>query len=502
MKNKYFLIIIMVILLSNIVIAATPVIVVQPEIREIKNVRVVSSRTEPIEDVQLSVKNGGIIELVYVQVGDYVKKGQALLKLEQDDLKIQLQQVEAAVQIAEANYKMLVAGASEEDRRAVEAAYQQALASYEGAKESLALLESAYQDRTAQKQQLIAAETQLRAAEKQVELAEENLNQALTGLKQAETEFERIKYLYTENVASKNQYEMVETQFKNAQSLVESARLAREQADISYQGAKEAYLLAEENYNNPVQLEQQLTAARSQLKVAEANVQMARANLEKVQKGARDEEIKIAEANLRQARSSLEQVKKALDDTVVKSPIDGVIAQLYFDAGEIVGPGTPVANIVNLEQIYINASITEELLFNIEKGQKLTIRVLAANKEYLEGVVEYISPVVDPRTQAFTVKILANNPGGRLRGGMFTELYVPVAENKSALVLPISAVLDLDTDPHVYVIEEGKAVRKSLETGIIDANYVEIIRGLRGNEIVVNQGQYNLDDGTMVEVVK
>lgn len=502
MKNRSLLIITILILFTNIVFAATLVAVVEPEIREINNVRIISSRTEPIEDVQLSVKSGGIIEEVYVQVGDYVKKGQVLLKLDQGDLQIQLQQVEAAVQIAQANYNLMLAGASEEDRRAVEAAYQQALASYEGAKESLVLIEAAFQDRTAQKQQLLAAETQLKAAEKQMELAEENLKQALTGLKQAETEFDRIKYLYAENVASKNQYEMVETQYKNAQSLVESARLAKEQAAISYQGAREGYLLAEENYNNPVQLEQQVTAARSQLKIAEANVEMARANLEKVEKGARPEELRIAEANLKQARSSLEQVKKALEDTLVKSPIDGIIAQLYFKAGEIVGPGTPVANIVNLDQIYINASITEELLFNIEKGQEVRIRVLAARREYLEGLVEYISPVVDPRTQAFTVKVLSDNPEGRLRGGMFTELYIPVAENKSALVLPVAAVLDLARDPHVYIVEEGKAFRRNLETGIIDGDYIEIIRGLKGDEKVVIQGQYNLEDGARVEVVE
>lgn len=502
MRNRSLLVTSMLLILSSIVLAATPVTVVQPEIREINNVRIVSSRIVPLEDIQLSAKSGGIIEEVYVRVGDNVKKGQPILKLEQDDLKIQLQQVEAAVQIAEANYKLLREGASEEDRKAVEAAYEQALASYEAAKESLALIESAYQDRMAQKQQLIAAETQLRAAEKQVQLAEENLNQALIGLEQAEKEFERIKYLYAEKVASKNQYEMVETQYKNTLSMVESAKLAREQAYISLQGAKESYLLAEENYNNPVQLEQQLTAARSQLKIAEANVEMARANLEKVKKGARDEEIKIAEANLKQARSSLEQLKKALEDTVIRSPIDGVIAQVYFSAGEIVGPGTPVANIVNLEKIYVTASITEEVLFNIEKGQKLAIRLLAGGKEYLEGTVEYISPVVDPMTQAFTIKVLANNPGGRLRGGMFTELYIPVAENKAAMVLPVSAVLDLGRNPHVYIVEGGKAVKRAIETGIIDGNYVEIVRGLEGNEKVINRGQHNLEDGTRVEVVE
>ena len=133
MRNRLLLVTSMLLILSSIVLAATPVTVVQPEIREINNVRIVSSRIVPLEDIQLSAKSGGIIEEVYVRVGDNVKKGQPILKLEQDDLKIQLQQVEAAVQIAEANYKLL-REASEEDRKAVEAAYEQALASYEAAR--------------------------------------------------------------------------------------------------------------------------------------------------------------------------------------------------------------------------------------------------------------------------------------------------------------------------------------------------------------------------------
>lgn len=77
MKNRSLLIITILILFTNIVFAATLVAVVEPEIREINNVRIISSRTEPIEDVQLSVKSGGIIEEVYVQVGDYVKRARS-----------------------------------------------------------------------------------------------------------------------------------------------------------------------------------------------------------------------------------------------------------------------------------------------------------------------------------------------------------------------------------------------------------------------------------------
>ena len=85
MKNKLLPVIAVFLILSGLVMAATPVAVVEPVVREINNVRIVSSRIEPVEDVQLSAKSGGIIEEEYVQVGDYVKKGQPLLKLEQDE---------------------------------------------------------------------------------------------------------------------------------------------------------------------------------------------------------------------------------------------------------------------------------------------------------------------------------------------------------------------------------------------------------------------------------
>jgi len=326
---------------------------------------------------------------------------------------------------------------------------------------------------------------------------------------------------------------MIENQHKNAKSAVESARLAKEQADISYQAAKENYVLAEDNYYNPTELELQLANAQTQVDIAEANKQMAKANLDKLEKGAREEELEtalgnveqaeaalesaraqfeelkkgageedilIVEANLKQAKAGLQQARKALADSVLKSPIDGIIAGVNYDTGEMAAPGTPAVNIVNLDKVYIRAQLTEGLINRVEKGQRLTARVLAYDKYFLEGTVEYISPVVDPRTQAFTVKILAENPDGRLRGGMFAELHIPVDDRKEALVLPLSTIIDLE-DPHVFVLDNGKALKTPVETGIIYDDYVEIINGLEQGQPVISAGHNNLNNGDPVEVI-
>ncbi|MFW6306418.1 MAG: HlyD family secretion protein, partial [Bacillota bacterium] len=233
---------------SNMVIAsAIPVNIVEPEVKEITNTKKVNSKIEPYRDIQISSKTGGIIDGVNVSTGQFVEKGQPLMIFEQDNIEIQIEQAEAALEIAKANhkkmkdgatdeqiktakagvkqaaaslkiaranYEMLKEGAAEEDLKSLQAAYQQAVSSYEGAEKNLQLFESSYEDRIMDKQQLNSAETQLLSAEKQVEVAEERLEQAKIGLKQAENglrqaenEYERIKYLYEENVVTKKQYE-------------------------------------------------------------------------------------------------------------------------------------------------------------------------------------------------------------------------------------------------------------------------------------------------------
>lgn len=570
-------------LLSNVAFAGgIPVNVIKPVLKDIENVKLVNSKIEPYKDVNVSSKTGGIIKKTNIVIGQYIEEGQALIEFEQDDIKIQVQQAAAALQIAKANHekllkgataeqiriaeagvrqadsalkiakannKMMKDGASKEDRQSVKAQYQQAVSSYEGAKKNLKLLESSYIDRTIQKQQLLGADTQLKSAEKQVEVAEERLEQAeiglqqaKNGLEQANNEYQRIEYLYQENVVTKQQYEMVKNQYQNAQSAldnaqsaVESARIAKEQADVSYQGAQENYSLSEDSYNNPTTLEQQLAAARTQLEVAEANKIISKANLDKVDKGAREEELSIAqanieqaesaliraeaqleqvkngatdedqiisEANIKQAEAALKRAKKALSDTIIKSPISGIVAQLNFDTGEMAGPGTPLVNLVDLDKVYIKADVTADLLVNIGQGDNAKAKILAYQDKYLSGTIEYISPVADQRSQAFTVRVLAENPANNIKAGMFADLYFITNLIKDTLVLPIEAVMDLETSPYVYTVNNNKAVRKSVEVGIANDDEVAVLKGITQDDQVIVRGQNNISNGSSVEVVE
>ncbi|MEJ6949537.1 efflux RND transporter periplasmic adaptor subunit [Natronospora cellulosivora (SeqCode)] len=583
MKNKFVIILFALIILCLPVLANNRAVeIINPEINDINIYREVNGSIEPYKQIQLASSVGGIIEERKVKAGQYVKKGDVLLVFEQDDIlanveqakagleiaranldlikqgaqeeqirsaEASVRQAKAAVRIAQANYQLVKKGVSEEDLESIQATYDQAFASYEGAKESLTLMESSFEDRTMLRQQLLNAETQFASAEKQLATAKEGLNQALNGQKQAEialnharNEYQRIESLYHENVTTKNKFEMVEMQyknaksaFKNAQSAVNSAEIATKQAKLALQGAEDNYLLTKKTFNNPTEMKQQLAAARTQVEVSKANKRMAQANLDKAYKGAReeeretalaniqqaeaslemakaqrdqvlkgaqDEEIRIAKANLRQAEAVLQQAEKVLADTTVKSPVNGIIASANFDKGEMLGPGNPLFTIVNLDKVYIRADISPSLIRNITYGQEIRASLVDYPGKYIEGIVDFISPTINPQTQGFTVRVLAENPEGIVRGGMFVDIYINTDTRKNTLIVPIDAVLDLENNPHVYIIKNNIAERVFVETGVLNYKEVEILEGLSPEDAVVIRGQRFLSDGDMVEVIR
>ena len=547
----------------------------------IKETRVVNGKIEPSKTVRVAAKISGQVSQLNVNMGDYVEKGEILVVFDEDEIKAQVEQAEAALEAAEANLDRLMKGADKEDIKAsmagvkqaeaslemaqaqhamlkegatkeelqqARSSYQQSVASYNGAKESLEVIKEIYEERTSLKQQLTSAEMQFKSSRKQWESAKNryeqskiNLKQAENNLEQTEKEYNRMKKLYEQNVVTEKQFEMIESQYKNtkltvdnARSAVESAKIAMEQAEISYNGAKESHQLSEENYNDPTQLKQQLESARTQLEVAKANKEIAKANLDKVKKGARVEEVQRSLASVKQAEAALErakanhaklkegagaeeirsskaQVKQAevslrlaqmrLEDTLIESPITGYIAAVNIEEGEMINPGSPLLNVVSLNPVYVNTGVSSQVVKNIESGDRVKVDILAYRDKQKKGTIEMISPVISPQTQSFPVKVKVTNQNNMIKGGMFADIHFTLAQQDNALIVPVNAVVDIDGDPYLYVVKNGKAVRKEVELGLINNERVEVLDGLKLNEIIVVQGQNSLQDGDNVEVV-
>jgi RND family efflux transporter MFP subunit len=459
-----------------------------------------------------------------------------------------IKQAQASLEMAQAKYAILKGGATTEELNRAKASYQQAVVSLEGAKKSLDIIKEIYDKKISLKQQLTSSDIQLKSSKKQVESARNrykqskiNLQQADNNLEQAKNEYNRMKKLYNQNVVTEKQFEMAETQYQNAKftvqngrSAVETAKIAMQQAEISYNGAEESYQLSKENFEDPIQLKQQLESARTQLEVARTNKDIAKANLEKINKGARPEEIQSSlagvkqaeaalerakanhaklkggasveeiissEAQLKQAEASLDLAQLKLEDAVIKSPISGYIATVNIEEGEMISPGSPVVNVLSLNPVYVNAGVSAQVIKNIEKGDKVKVNIFAYQNKDKTGTIEMISPTINPQTQSFPVKVKVTNQDNTIKGGMVADIHFTLTQQTNSLIVPVDAVLDIDGDPYLYVIEDGRAVRRNIKLGLINKQRVEVVDGVEVNETIVVQGNSSLQAGDSVEVI-
>ena len=160
--------------------------------------------------------------------------------------------------------------------------------------------------------------------------------------------------------------------------------------------------------------------------------------------------------------------------------------------------GSPVAEIVNTRKIEIEVALTEFDIGKVFVGQKAEVILSAYPNEKFTGKVSYVSPVADPVSKKFPVKIQLENPNGKIKAGMVAEIKIIIKKEKNVLVIPKSAVFKEGEIEKVYVVENSKVKIKNIKTEIIDENRLKVLEGLsEGEEIIIN-GNYDLKEGDLV----
>ncbi len=208
----------------------------------------------------------------------------------------------------------------------------------------------------------------------------------------------------------------------------------------------------------------------------------------------------VADAQVRQARAAVEAARVQLANTVLTSPIDGVVTARFADPGTMAGTAQPILTVAAIDQVQVQVSVTGDDINRLKAGQDAPVRVSAAGDQDFKGKIARISPAADARSKMYPVEITIPNPGHVLKPGMFAEVKLTTEIRRDAVRVPVQAVLDKEGRKVVYVVEGGRARERRLETGIADERYLEIRSGLRPGERVVITGQEFLTDGAAVTV--
>jgi multidrug efflux pump subunit AcrA (membrane-fusion protein) len=244
--------------------------------------------------------------------------------------------------------------------------------------------------------------------------------------------------------------------------------------------------------------------ARTQQETAEAQANAARQQYEAALNAARQGygAVESSQAMLEGVRAQVAQAKKGLEDTTVRAPFDGYITARPIAAGEYVSQSSKIATIVRIGILKLQLQAPEQRAANVRTGMTVTARVSAYPDREFSGKVTAVNPSVDPNSRVFMVEARFDNPGAKLRPGMFATARVLLPGGETAVFVPRRAVIrDKTTDSYqVFTIDRGTARLHVVLAGDVDGDSMRIASGLAGGEVVATSSQSELFDGAPVRI--
>ncbi len=186
----------------------------------------------------------------------------------------------------------------------------------------------------------------------------------------------------------------------------------------------------------------------------------------------------------------------------VTSPLDGILTQYWIDLGEAITPSVAICEVADISQAKIVVSVPERDLPKIKLSQTARFSTDAYPDEIFWGRIARISQALSVGSRAAEVEIYADNPGKKLKPGMFTTVEIILAVHDQALVVPREAVSEVGGTYYAFVVKNEQAQRRFLTIGIVKPQELEILNGLAKGETLVTVGWHNLTEGTKVEIVE
>lgn len=386
-------------------------------------------------------KIAATVKEVRVKEGEFVKAGQTLVILQDEDLELKIEQMEANLNAAKAQLQsaadtvLLTASTNSTQIDQAESNLQAQQAGVVTAETTVKQAESEIKAATAQLQQaelgVTAAKSQLegaiagveaqkarvRQAESGVSAARAKVVQAETEVRKTQTDLQRYEYLFDQGAISAQQQDTARAAFNSAQANLtvanEGVGVAEAQVNDAVAQLQQAEAQVKSAESQVEQAQAQVDSARSRLEQAKAQVDNARSQVQKSIAQTDASRSQVAEtkaaaqkvvvqqdqtqsyqAQVKQAEAALALARQQWEYTAIKAPVSGYVGQLKGEVGQKVQPGQPLLAVVPLETeaIYVQANFKETELKDLRVGQQAEVRVDAYPGEVFPAKVEGISP--------------------------------------------------------------------------------------------------------------
>lgn len=193
--------------------------------------------------------------------------------------------------------------------------------------------------------------------------------------------------------------------------------------------------------------------------------------------------------------------KLELDYTYIRAPINGVVSERMVKLGNTIEEGEALFRVTSLDPLVAYLHVPEREYRNIKSGQSVGIEIDALPGERIVANVTRVSPIVDPDTGTFKISIEIRDQAQRVKPGMFGRIAIVYDQRSNALKIPRTALIEGAAGTSVFVVEDGVAKRRRVETGYSDRGLVEILSGIEDGDEIITVGQVGLKEDSTVTVI-
>lgn len=212
-----------------------------------------------------------------------------------------------------------------------------------------------------------------------------------------------------------------------------------------------------------------------------------------------DQQIEQIEATHGANLARVAASRARLNDTVIRAPFSGRVGLRRVSVGSLIAPGAVITTLDDTSTIKLDFTVPETVVAAMRPGLELEATSVAYPGRTFRGKVASVDSRVDPNTRSVTVRGLVPNSGGELKPGMFLNVHLARGES-DLLVVPEEALLPEQGDVYVFVVKDGKATKRKVQTGQRRVGSVQVTAGLEPGEMVVTEGTQKLREGASVQV--
>jgi membrane fusion protein (multidrug efflux system) len=246
---------------------------------------------------------------------------------------------------------------------------------------------------------------------------------------------------------------------------------------------------------------------RAHLDRIEANHRLAVLDHERMEalvkkKIAAENKLDEAVARLKELGAQRQEAELALNRTRITAPIQGLVNEIKAKKGDLLEPGQPVAQILQIDKVKVTVGIPESDVAAICDLLEADVVIEALGKRKARGRKCFLSSKPRSLARLYDLELTVPNPDGDILPGMFARVELVKEVFQKTLVIPLYAVIVQGDESVVYVEEGGRARKRKVEIGVLSDWQVQVVSGLAPGEKVIVVGHRLLDEGQEVNVIK